>query len=512
MKTPILLVLCALCGLAISVPTCNYSTIGTTYVCFMNSSIAAATDTIGGTIEAGKSETDVKRVTTLDAANKDLIKLVLNKFASLEALQIQKGGVASIDVTDFPSGKCGALKQLQIWNGQINAIGAQDTNIFGACSLIEEIDLTGNQLAKLHSGSLPTTLKKLILTNNLINPNYQTSSFFGSTTSLPGLTHLSLSGNKISTLSLVNLPSEILTHLDFSNNLLAEFPLVNLQKSTKLVSFYLNGNKLTSIPETLVSSMPDLIELKLGSNLITTIHQDAFKLNTKLTSLDISANPLKTLNDAVLKNILTLTSLDIHDIQLESASFTPLKTVLEALANLQKLDISSNSVGAIDTLFIKNVNLLDLSISSMKLNQFTNETFSTLVKLQNLTFSNNEIVEIPDKLFEKTTEMKRLIARENKVAILKASTFATMKNLEVLDFTSNKINKIEKTFFDQFTGLKEVRFASNECINEDFVPFYKNDTATMAKFQKCFDNYNSARSIVISNILLVFVAAVFKFM
>ncbi|XP_070492353.1 uncharacterized protein [Chironomus tepperi] len=505
MKILILLVL-ALCGLAISAPTCSYTTIDTKYVCLMSSSIAASTDTIGAP-PSGKTTADVQRVTTLDTANKDLIKKVLETFENLEVLQIQKGNITSIDSTDFPTGKCAKLKQLQIWNGEISEIAA--SNIFAACSLLEEIDLTGNKLIKLETGSLPTTLKKIILASNSIVPSFTTSTLFGSTSALPALTHFSLSGNKISSVSNFNFPSEILTHLDFSNNLLTEFLSAPLQKATKLESFYLNENKLTAISDTLLSSLVELKELKLNSNSIASIHQDAFKLNTKLVSLDISVNPLTSINETLLKNLVTLTSLDIHDTKLETSSLASLTIIFEALINLQKLDISSNSIGAVDSLFSKNVNLLDLNINNIKLKQLKDTAFTTLTKLQNLTISGNEIDEFPSNLFEKTTELKRLILKENKFVTLNASAFTTLKNLEVLDFTSNKINKIEKTFFDQLTSLKEVRFASNECINEDFVPFTKDD-ATMAKFQKCFNNYNSARTIMFSNILLVLVVIASK--
>lgn len=492
------------CGFVLSAPICDYKLIENKYVCLMSGS--SSNGLINGTHIQDKEETDVYRVTTTDEANQKLISAVLTNFQNLAIFEVPKGKIDSIVVGDFTN--CTEnLVELQISNGDLEDIPEK---VFDNCTSLESIDFTGNKLSKAKTGSFPGILKKLNLANNKIEMDNQKSTIFADNQNLKDLTHLDLSGNGIETLSNSVLPTKNLIHLDLSNNKLEEISETYFNENVNLEILNLQNNQLTSISNTIFEKLENLKELRIGSNNINSIHTSAFQNNKLMEHLDMSSNEIVLLNANLLKNLTALKVLNLQDTKLNTSNLEPLKTILLALTNLEELDISRNVIGPIDGLFTKNDKLLKLNINSMELTEFKEDIFSALTKLQTLNFDENKISEFPDKIFEKTTEITTISARGNKLVKLKASTFEKMENLITLDFTGNKIDAIESTFFDKLKKLKVVRFGSeNNCIKKDFEDFTLNDDLRV-EFHKCFDNFNSARSIVISNVLLAFVLA-FKF-
>jgi len=500
-------IILSFCGYALSAPTCDYKTIEDKYVCLMSDSSSSGT-TIGGSHKDGKDETYVYRVTTTDTASKGLIKPVLSTFKNLEVFQIPKGNINNIVADDFVD--CTEhLLELQICNGDLSTIL---DDVFKTCTKLETIDLTSNKFKLAVNGSFPLKLKKLILANNEIKMNKAESTIFGSSVTLPDLSHLDLSGNGIDSVSDSVLPSVKLVHLDMSSNKLKEVPDAYFESNANLEVLHLHDNQLTSIKGNIFKKLTKLKELKIGTNNISTIEAPAFQNNTVLEYLDISSNPIVLLNANLLKHLTTLKTLNIHDNKLNTTSVEPLKTTLLALTNLEKLDISKNVIGSIDELFTKNEKLTELNIGSMDLGELKGDMFNALTKLKSLKLDDNKIIEFPENIFEKTTEMMTFSAKGNKIVRLKASTFEKMTNLTELDFTGNEINAIESTFFDKLIHLKTVKFGgdSNKCIKLDFESFDLKDADTRVNFKQCFDNYNSARTVMISNVLLALVV-IFKF-
>ncbi|KAL7042841.1 hypothetical protein ACKWTF_001308 [Chironomus riparius] len=490
------------CGLSLSAPTCDYKMIEDKYVCLMSDS--ASEGKIIGSHNETYGDAHVYRVTTTDEANKSLIGKVISLYRNLTIFQIPKGNIEAIIEDDFVN--CTAnLVELQICNGDLNTIPA---DVFKKCENLKSIDLTGNKLTIITKESLPNIINKLILSKNQIKIDM--SNIFEVGNNLDALTYFDLSGNSIETLIDSILPSQRLIHLDLSNNKINELPGAYFDNNKNLEVLNLQDNQIASISHTIIKELTKLKELRIGSNNISTIDAKAFQDNEIIEYLDMSSNPIETLNANLLKNLTTLKALNLFDIKITNTSLEDLRTTFESLINLEKLNISKNIIGPIDGLFTKNEKLSVLGISSMSLTELEKDIFSALTKLESLNFDDNEIVDLPENIFEKLTEMKNFSAKKNKINKLKASTFEKMTNLLELDFTGNEIDAIESTFFDTLNKLKVVRFSGgNKCFNSDFEDFVL-DEATRVKFYKCFENYNSARTVVISNVLLAFVI-IFKF-
>ena len=147
-----------------------------------------------------------------------------------------------------------------------NRLASLSTATFLPLTQLQDLDLSHNGLAALHTGPLLLSLKELILSHNALGalPALQ---------GLPELTRLAVANNSLATLApgafrtvprlqdldlrgnrLRTLPQEAfagltaLKDLDLSDNLLEELPKELLQDLQKLETLWLSGNRLRTLP------------------------------------------------------------------------------------------------------------------------------------------------------------------------------------------------------------------------------------------------------------------------
>lgn len=393
-------------AVAKSTPNCNYTTIGSDYVCFLKGSSDGGL--IANEPEPGKT---VKRVTTTDAANDQIIKPVLSKFVDLESFQITMGTITKLEQNYFEN-QCKKLKQLHLIGGTISSFA---DGVFGPCPFLEDLVINDHKLGSISKGMIPNTIKMLSFAINSIKVDPKESTIFDANNNLPSLISLNLSSNAILSFSdTFHLPSTKLEDLDFSSCQLSDIPtkLLETNKDT-IKTLYLSGNKFVNVSDTHLKSLTKLMKLKLGSNEIASINSKAFELNKELVLLNISDNKLQKLETDLLKET----------------------TKLESFA------------------FDKN------SITEIPANFFEKTT-----AMKNLNGSNNKITKLSTAAFAKMTILEVLDLSGNQIDAIERSFFDNLKTLKTVKFGSNSCIKKD---YNNFT-------ITDETTKTDFETCFRN--------------------------------------
>ncbi|KAG5676259.1 hypothetical protein PVAND_006107 [Polypedilum vanderplanki] len=454
-----------------------------------------------------QSDKEVLRVVSNVEISIDDMKEILTNFPKLESLEILNGKFDSYRSSDFPS-SC-LLKNLQILRGQLVSLASSGLS---ACTLLTSINFSYNKLASVNKNafdSFQSTLKTLNLADNKID--FTTSDIFTTSNSLPALESLNLSSNELSSFpqSGFAFPSTNLKKLDLSFNKFSTIANTILNLIPSLEELYLYNNSMTEISETQFSGLTLLKKLNIGNNNnISSIHKDAFKNNIALEVLNITRSTVTKLEKELLTPLTKLQNLDLQDIKIDNSSIENLKDILSSLTDLKYLNISLNKIGSIDGIFSSSKNLVELYINEIGLEKLSENSFDNLTKLEVISLNKNSLESFPDNIFKNTLGLKVLHASENKISQLKTSTFEKLEKLEYLDLSGNDIKGIEKNFFDKLKNLKVIKMSNNECLNEDILSF--NSSSSLSKFDKCFDDYNSSPTLIISNALLI-LALLLKF-
>lgn len=151
------------------------------------------------------------------------------------------------------------LTKLQLYHTNLTSL---PSDLLKNLPLLRTLDLTGNRLARLPPDVFASSLRSLVLKNNVLEE--ADSDWFGAGSQL---TWLDLAGNLLTTVPaalLDKLPN--LENLDLSDNRLQELQGDHLRSLHRLETLDLGGNKLKSLPPAIFSHSPRLSTVFLHQN------------------------------------------------------------------------------------------------------------------------------------------------------------------------------------------------------------------------------------------------------
>ncbi|KAM7537229.1 hypothetical protein Aperf_G00000079650 [Anoplocephala perfoliata] len=156
---------------------------------------------------------------------------------------------------------------------------------------------------------------------------------------------------------------------------------------------------------------------------------------TQLNFLDISKCPLLELTDD-LSNLADLTKLS-----LQHNTITSVPLSLGRLTNLKFLDLSFNAIQALPHPVFDNLSLLEtLILDSNKLSELP--SLKGLVELHKLSFSNNELLSLPDSI-TCCTKLKYIEASGNKIRELSSEIpWSNLVNLQHFLLNNNQLKEV----------------------------------------------------------------------
>ncbi|XP_063697977.1 leucine-rich repeat-containing G-protein coupled receptor 4-like [Culicoides brevitarsis] len=391
---------------------------------------------------------------------------------------------------------------------------------FHSCQILRKLDLSQNQIQKLHSNTFKglTNLEYLDVDHNQLKE-------------LNGVNYLFKDLHNLNT-------------LDLSGNKIIEFPAENLKNNRKLMKIYLNSNGLSDLEvEKLVEILPDLKELNsrkrkktlartnncanlkelcLDFSHIKKLHSNTFKGLTNLEELSLSYNKLTELDDNLFEDLHNLKKLDLsgNDITIFHPEILKnnknLKEIWLHLNDLTNLDfekivkfcpklnglhwdgnqVSCSRVKEANN-FLKSKNIDFYSFKSYKNRSYTTDTIDGFQCVPDETWNtlfskSDEIKEIDEKVQESLSCVKHFLGscifsginltlsdyewqptaddpdsvlkidfKSSVVPIMYDNICKAFPKLEYLNINSLKIQKVAENAFHNCTNLKELKLSLN---------------------------------------------------
>ena len=250
--------------------------------------------------------------------------------------------------------------------------------------------------------------------------------------------------------------------------------LKDLSTLTKLETLDLTGCRFSSDDLAILAKLPNLTNLTLSSCSLSTI--SALEGAPALTKLDISYNG-GVRNLQALSSIPTLKELYLNNNALSNdANSLP---QLAGLANLEKLDVSYNSITSLDPIS----SCIKLNWLCADGNQLTNlDGISPLSLLTHLSLDYNKLTDV--STLGSCMELTNLSIANNEVTDI--SDLSTLMKLEILDFSYNKVSALP-TWQDGCT-LRTIDGSYNELTSID-------NLKTLEHLSYVYMDYNKLTSI-----------------
>ncbi|XP_036390534.1 toll-like receptor 13 [Megalops cyprinoides] len=339
------------------------------------------------------------------------------------------------------------LRVLRILNN--NLISITDT-MFQPCSLVNEVDLSGNGLCNLSE----LTFRDMKQLSILRLPLNKLTRVNNATRYLPNLEVLDLSRNIINKL----------TCFDFAN-------------LTKLRRLHLSDNHISSITNCLFKDLKSLKVLWLPSNKLLTI-KDAFITGLQnLEILELEFNKISSVEKGTFKNLKSLKYLSLTDNQISVIE----ENAFAGLENLTQLLLASNKISQNTlkraTVFSGMPNLEELFLYDNYLSYKSYEKlkyppFILLKSLNSLAINSqhhNGIRNLPMNLLEGLTSLLKLYAGNLNIHFLHPNTFTYTPHLTFLDLSKNAFTVLTAEVFLPIPELTRFILSKTEVQSLDFI-------------------------------------------
>lgn len=277
---------------------------------------------------------------------KDIRSGMFSYFPTLQLLDLSANNIQT--VADDSLKGLRNLSELYISNNHISSLAGTS---FTSLNQLKVLDLSRNQLDTCsfekydtNSSTEITQCNSLIIPDSVVNLNVSHNhvNVKNSSLVLPHAEYVDLSKNNISYIRIV---SDEIRWLDLSWNKLTVVDDFLLLSSQKLTVINASHNDIRDIGPSSFDSFPNLIVLELQHNSLQKIPVGLFASLRQLRSLDLSQNRLSHFDFGTFTGLGGLQYLNLSTNQLQ-ADFT---TSLVVLKNLNKLDVSFNSIDYINT-------------------------------------------------------------------------------------------------------------------------------------------------------------------
>lgn len=213
----------------------------------------------------------------------------------------------------------------------------------------------------------------------------------------------------------------------------------------------LNKNPWKEIPENTFKDLSDLEVLNVADNKIKLLNKKSFANLFRLKSLDLSQNSLETLPSYVFENLMELESLYLNENKIQIID----EHTFWGLPALNILFLTKNNLETIDCEVFNNLrNLEYLYLDYNNITYISGEL--RLSKLRFLQFNNNNLTNLPDKVFEKSSNLISIDLSHNKLENLSEIPFLKLTGLRHLNLYGNHV------YMDMFNSLKNSTFITHD--------------------------------------------------
>ncbi|XP_040921905.1 toll-like receptor 13 [Toxotes jaculatrix] len=421
----------------------------------------------------------------------------------LTKLDLNRNYISQIDNGAFAS--LVSLKKLNLNNNKLVQLGE---NLFDGLTNLTELRMIGNRIKAVASTSFKalTSLKFLDISHNKLHHMTTVHSILQH---LPHLRELYIKNNNLTTFQSWELTNRSLQlqYLDLSQNPITTFTVTanvfpNLtwfniggSSSKKQMKWDVRDNTsfsrvssldigglqmafsdMKTLLETVNSSLtslrmnamkhnlpvlintsctiPTMSTLYLRRNKLTSVSSDLFKLCINVTELDLTENRIQNNHRDAFRSLQSLRILSLRHNRLSS--------VPRNLPTLVELDLSSNKINKLKCDdFANQTKLRQLSLYQNSISALSDCVFKDLIRLQVLKLQTNHMSNLNGAFKKYLPNLRELLLNQNELNVITYGEFQGLQSLQNLSLMQNQISKLEDGCFIGLTNLINLLLQNN---------------------------------------------------
>ena len=247
-------------------------------------------------------------------------------------------------------------------------------------------------------------------------------------------------------LELLKYLPESVTTLDLSYNNITELPSDLLMMMPQLENFYMENNKLTSIPKGFFKNNTKLNWIALDGNEITTLEDGTFKGLDQLTILGLENNKISKVDKNAFEGMKKIEQLSLYGNNLTTLEDGCLKPLA---GSLKMLFLQENNMESLPKAVEDCSSLTELHAWDNGMKDISKVDFSKLPELTELNLMHNEITQIPENAFAKNTKLDGLDLFDNDLTSVSPDILPNGVSLRKLDLKFNNMQIVDKKLINK---------------------------------------------------------------
>ncbi|XP_046549598.1 protein flightless-1 homolog isoform X1 [Haliotis rubra] len=294
------------------------------------------------------------------------------------------------------------------------------------------------RLARTQITEIPKEVEKLKKLEDLMLAHNNIERLSAGMTNLKSLSKLNCRHNQITNdgvpQGLFNLQD--LSVVDLSHNKLKEVP-PDLENAKSVLVLNVAHNEIEMLPNQLFINLLDLFFVDLSDNVLETLPPQLRRL-TSLQTLILNNNPLI---HAQLRQLPALTSLQTLHMKNTQRTLANFPTGLDALTNLQDIDLSYNDLPRVPEALYKLSSLRRLNLCNNQISELS-LMIDVWTKLETLNLSRNQLTALPTSL-HKLVSLRKLYVNSNQLDFDGIPpNVGKLHNLEIFSAADNNLEMI----------------------------------------------------------------------
>ncbi|XP_008844501.1 vasorin [Nannospalax galili] len=267
------------------------------------------------------------------------------------------------------------------------------------------------------------------------------------------------------------------------------------------VRLYIFENGITTIEVSSFAGLPGLQLLDLSQNQITSLPGGIFQPLVNLSNLDLTANKLHEITNETFRGLRCLERLYLGKNRIrhiQPGAFDALDHLLELklqdnelrvlpllhLPRLLLLDLSHNSLLALEPGILDTANVEALRLAGLGLQQLDEGLFGRLGNLHDLDVSDNQLEYIPSVIQSLRGLTRLRLAGNTRIAQLRPEDLAGLAGLQELDVSNLSLQALPSDLLGLFPRLRLLAAARNPfnclCTLSWFGPWVRESHITLA--------------------------------
>ncbi|XP_063845133.1 leucine-rich repeats and immunoglobulin-like domains protein 3 [Scylla paramamosain] len=238
-----------------------------------------------------------------------------------------------------------------------------------------------------------------------------------------------------------------------------------------LTDLYLSDNRISDVEQVNLEGMPGLLLLDLSRNRLRHLSHLPFK-NMSLARLNLNRNQLRHLEPSSFQSLGSLGELKLSRNQLTSSIFNHTNSIFANLTNLRILDLSGNQLNNLKGLMFRDLKKLKiLRLRKNGITTFSDGSLFGLDSIEKLYLDFNNITTISKGLLFDLKSLAHLSLKSNQIHSIRSDTWQSTKRLISLDLSHNRLVVLREATFNGLDHLTSLWLSNNHLAHMERTAF-----------------------------------------